>query len=93
MDGYVQLTPWMQFTGLTDNNGKEIYEGDIVEFSFGHKAQVIFKEGLFLGYNGYANNSQEAYVYLTDFMDWYSPYEYKFSIEIIGNIHEHSHLL
>ena len=39
--------PIMQFTGLTDANGVEIYEGDIIRDGAGNLGVVVFMNGAF----------------------------------------------
>lgn len=67
-----------QFTGLTDKNGKEIYEGDIVskqDQNDDFSGNVIFENGGFIVDVGYR---------------WIPRWN---EIEVIGNIHDNPELL
>lgn len=73
----------LQYTGIKDRDGKEIYEGDIVETEHkkmrSFKWKVIFEDGAFLTSDGVTSRCF---------------YNYKFGLKyiIIGNVFENPEL-
>lgn len=76
-----------QFTGLTDKNGKEIYEGDIVlsklkrARKYDETLQICFEHYEYCGKN--ENGSSTSLSLLEDYH----------TVEVIGNIHDNPELL
>ena len=70
-----------QYTGLTDKNDKEIYEGDIIHLKFNDEsANLVVKWDKYMGLE-YHNGGWTSMVHV----DTHG--------EVIGNIFEHKHLL
>ena len=73
-----------QFTGLTDKNGKKIFEGDIVDF----KTSAYYFKNCRIKYQSYYGRycamDNEGYEY---------PMDKNFEYEVIGNIHDNPELL
>ena len=69
-----------QYTGLTDKNGKKIFEGDVVKWDGTEISQIRYCEGVYRlcnakGYYGVSLHNHYSYV------------------EVIGNIHDNPELL
>ena len=74
----------MEYTGLKDKNGKEIYEGDILFESFGEKYyKVVFENGSFRA--EFEGDFEEHSFDLIDVVAQ--------GCEIVGNIYENPELL
>jgi len=81
---------FVQYTGLKDKNGKEIYEGDIVRDYNGNILQVQWAycwARYMMTYDGVT-----CQYYLEDY-NWNKPDCLSKNMEVIGNIYENPELL
>ncbi|HDR4727364.1 YopX family protein [Bacillus cereus] len=86
---YVQLKP-LQFTGIRDKNGKEIYEGDIISTDLSRPFLVVeFRDGAFMVHCH--DNEQDYYDHMEPaFSEVVELTKYH---EVIGNIYENPELI
>ena len=75
----------MQYTGLKDKNGKEIYEGDILRFQFSEWCISPVYWTKERGWTVHGNITAWEYSIGSDFS--------KSNLEVIGNIYENPELL
>ena len=72
----------MQFTGLLDKQGREIYEGDIVKYGNDEPSTVIFDNQMFCVPISGSNHKTHLHI-MGGINKW----------EVIGNIYENSELI
>ncbi len=91
----------MQFTGLKDDSGKEIFQDDIVEIQNKNETKTSYISRVEFSYDGAIVRAHPGHIKmglgsnrrLSEFCDYGFGDKYDVSCKIIGNIHESPELL
>lgn len=99
---------WMQFTGLTDRNGKEIYEGDILRIEHPKNGEKNCYAEVFWEQSEVRYDHEKNYAELNGYVQWggwrhRTKHEWNYALhydgigggnfEVIGNIYENPELI
>lgn len=90
----------MQFTGLYDDTGKEIYEGDLVEIQHKQETKTSYISQVTMTYNGVLVKKHPVHVQigiggnrlLSDYCDYGNGGIYHVTCNIVGNIYQNPEL-
>ena len=85
-----------QYTGLTDKNGKKIFEGDIVKYKYSGSFINNIEDGEYITEEIKTVKFCDGMLYPIPFVEYCADSYYShglFDFEVIGNIHDNPDLL
>jgi len=83
---------FMQFTGLTDKNGVEIYDGDLIKNNHGRTSKVVWNKFMASFDSEFVSDDGSAPVFQDKSVGFHNA-DWKRQVEVIGSIYENPELL